>query len=136
MEAQTGLVLLALTLFAAKHCVADFVLQTDWMFRGKGIYGHPGGLAHAGLHMLASLPALALLAWGLGLTPAPALAAIGILTLAEGIVHYHIDWSKEALARHLDATPDTRRFWVLIGADQLLHTLTYIALTATKLSFA
>lgn len=125
MDMQTATVLLALTLFAVKHLVADFLLQTGWMYRGKGIYGHPGGLAHAGLHMLGSLPALTLLG--------PGLFGVLLLVLAEGVVHYHIDWTKEALTRRHAPDMMQRPFWMLLGADQFLHRLTYLALTAAAL---
>lgn len=120
MALETGTVLVAFTLFAAKHFVADFALQTGWMFRGKGVYGHPGGLAHACVHMLGSLPALAVM----GLAP----LAILLLVVAEGIIHYHLDWGKEGLARRLGTSTQDRLFWILIGADQFLHYLTYIGM--------
>lgn len=122
MVAETSIVLVALSLFAAKHFVADFVLQTGWMVRGKGHYGHPGGLVHAGIHMLCSLPVLAVM----GLAP----VAILLLVLAEGVVHYHIDWGKEGLTRSLGTGPQNRLFWLLLGVDQLLHHLTYIGMIA------
>ena len=125
MVADTGMVLLALTLFAAKHFIADFALQTEGMVRGKRVYGHPGGLAHAGVHMLGSLPALAVI----GLAP----VAMLLLVVAEGVVHYHIDWGKEGLAHQLGANPQNRLFWFLIGADQFLHYLTYIGMIVIAL---
>ena len=118
--------LLALTLFVVKHFVADFLLQSAWMRKGKQIYGHPGGMAHACIHMLGSVPALAVL----GLSP----VFVFLLILAEGVVHYHIDWTKEALNRHFGVDTLQRRFWVLIGADQCLHHLTYLAMTAIALT--
>ncbi len=127
MDAESGMLLMAMTLFAAKHFVADFALQTRWMLRGKGIYGHPGGVAHAGLHMLGSLPALAVL----GLAP----IAILLLVLAEGILHYLIDWGKEQLTQRLGTSPQDRKVWLLLGVDQLLHYLTYIGLIFIALRF-
>ncbi len=112
--------LIALAVFQIKHLVADFLLQTPYMFRNKGTYGHPGGLAHAGLHGVLSLPAL----WVLGAGPAAAL----MLVLAEMVAHYHIDWAKEQLGRRLGTTPEQARFWHLLGADQFLHQMTYLAL--------
>ena len=120
MDAATGMLLLALALFALKHFVADFVLQTAWMVKGKAVYGHPGGFAHAGIHMLGSLPVLALM----GIAP----LGIMLLLLAEGLAHYHIDWSKEALLRHFATNMHGRPFWNLVGADQLLHHLTYLGM--------
>lgn len=64
--------------------------------------------------------------WAYRLKP----AAILLLILAEGVVHYHIDWGKEGLAQRFGANPQMRLFWILIGADQLLHHLTYVGMTA------
>ena len=120
-----GLLLTMLVLFQIKHLLADFMLQSMWIVRTKGIYGHPGGLIHAGLHGGLSLPALAVpvlaqtgLGWGWALA----------LCLAEVIVHYHVDWSKEQLNRHTESIPKDRLFWVLFGMDQCIHQLTYLAM--------
>ena len=51
------------------------------------------------------------------------------ILLAEYVVHYHIDWAKEQLVRRFDWR-DGARFWNAIGFDQLLHGLTYLAITA------
>jgi hypothetical protein len=123
MEPGPHMALLALGLFATKHFVSDFLLQTGWMHRGNGVYGHPGGLAHAGVLMLGSLPTLVVLG------PVVLLA----LMAGEGLIHYHIDWSKETLTRRFRAVPAQRRFWVLLGADQFLHHLTCLAMTALAL---
>jgi hypothetical protein len=128
MVAETGMVLVALTLLAAKHFFADFALQTDWMVRGKGTYCHPGGLTHAGVHMLGSMPALAVM--GLGLF------AILPLVVVEGIVHYHIDWGKQRLTHNRGTNSENRLFWLLLGADQFLHHLTYIGMVAIAVQIA
>jgi hypothetical protein len=62
------MLLLLLFLFQIKHLLADFVLQTSWMVFDKGRYGHPAGIAHAGIHGLLSAPVL--LVAGLPLLPA------------------------------------------------------------------
>ena len=79
------LLLFALAVLATKHVIFDFFLQTSYQWKNKAIYGHPGGLIHAGLGMQ----------WG----PARsfwcqhrlALVAMGIVA-GEFLVHYHIDW--------------------------------------------
>jgi hypothetical protein len=113
--------------FSLKHFIADFLLQTAWMVREKGIYGRLGGIAHAGLHGLCSLAVLAL--FGL---PASLIVALAALETA---LHYHIDYGKERLARHLGDTPADHRFWILLGFDQLLHHLTYAAMIIAALDF-
>ena len=38
----------SLVLFEVKHFLCDFVLQTAYLYRNKGIYGHRAGFIHAG----------------------------------------------------------------------------------------
>jgi hypothetical protein len=45
------LVLAAVAVLLVKHAVADFYLQTPYQYLNKGIYGHPGGLLHSGIHV-------------------------------------------------------------------------------------
>ncbi len=123
VDQATAAVLVALSILLVKHFVCDFVLQTPYVIRGKGIYGHPGGLIHAGLHGIGTLPVFLIY-------PAPAGLAAGIV-FAEMLVHYHIDWLKERIVRakgwtSLAGTP----FWIALGVDQLLHQLTYVAIVA------
>lgn len=112
----------AITLFALlllKHFVCDFVLQTPWQIAQKGIYGAPGGLVHSGIHVAGTLVAL------IAVTTPP--WTIVTVLIAEFIVHYHIDWSKEQTVRRMNWRVGAR-FWNAIGFDQLLHGLTYLAI--------
>ena len=43
---MTSVAITMLALLMVKHFVCDFVLQNKWQITGKGIYGHPGGIAH------------------------------------------------------------------------------------------
>jgi hypothetical protein len=117
-----SIILVLLAVLLAKHYVFDFVLQTPYMFRNKWIYGHPGGILHAGLHALGSIPAILIL-------PPSFLIALAIV-VGEFVVHYHIDWTKEQIERRLKLTPSDSGHFYLLGADQLLHQLTYIGMVA------
>ena len=112
--------LLCLLGLQIKHFLADFCFQTPYMLRNKGRYGHPGGLMHAGVHGLLTLPVLALLA--------PVGAGVLGLVLAEMVVHYHVDWTKEQLSSGAAPGGDSPRFWMIVGADQLAHQGTLLAL--------
>ena len=103
-----------------KHFVADFPLQTSWMAKTKGIYGHRGGLIHAGIH--------AALTFGVLVVFGVPLLAVLVLVAVEWVIHYHIDWAKQAYTIPKGLTPADSQFWVLIGFDQLLHQLTYVGL--------
>ena len=112
-----------ITYLMCKHMLADYVWQTPYMFRNKGRYGHPGGLVHAGLHVVMTLPLF------LFLPPATRNLAIAILA-GEFVAHYHIDWVKEKLTERYNLVPTMPRFWNLHGADQLMHGLTYVVIIA------
>jgi len=112
--------LLLLVGLQTKHLVADYLIQTPYMFRNKGRYGHPGGLLHAGIHS-------GLTAALLGMTGA-AWLIVFLLAALEFILHYHIDWAKETLTQKQKLTPNVARFWNLHGLDQWLHQLTYVAI--------
>ncbi len=115
------LVLAAVGVLMLKHAAADFFLQTPFQYCNKGIYGHPGGFLHAGIHV-ALTPLVYLL-----IAPASLLLAAAI-ALGEFVVHYHIDWTKEQITRRAGYTPQTPRFWHALGIDQLLHGLTYLVI--------
>jgi len=105
-------------LFEAKHFVCDFVLQTRYQLLNKGSYGHPAGLVHAGTHAIGSLPAL------VALTHSPPF--ISMLLIGEFLVHYHTDWLKEQINQRLALSYEHSLFWLVFGADQLVHQLTYL----------
>ena len=117
---QIALVGILILLF--KHLVFDFFLQTSYQYRNKGIYGHPGGILHAGLHALGTTPVF------LWIAPSKALAAA--IIVGEFVVHYHLDWTKDQVNKRLKLTADDARFWWTLGVDQFLHDATYVAIVA------
>jgi hypothetical protein len=122
MTDQTFLLLIVLLVLLTKHVIFDFVLQTAAQVKTKGIYGHPGGLLHAGGHALGTCAAFAVI------TP-PIAVAIGIV-VAEFGLHYHIDWLKEKIGVALSLRPDQGPYWWIFGIDQWLHQLTYLGIAA------
>lgn len=127
---MTGLaatVLLAMLAFETKHFVCDFVLQTPYQFMNKGIYGHAGGLIHAGLHMLGSIPALLILTTN----PLP----VVLLLAAEFAIHYHTDWSKMRVDERFKLTGGMHVYWIVFGIDQFVHQLTYIGMIFAVLKY-
>lgn len=123
-----GGVLAALLLFEVKHYLADFQWQTLWMVRTKGRYGHVGGLVHAGLHGVLSVPVLLLMAaWMPTIMPTGLLVG---LVIAEGVIHYHIDWLKARVAARRGIDEGDRAYWHLLGLDQAAHRLTYLGMAA------
>lgn len=118
--------LILIFLLFTKHFFIDFPLQTKYQYLNKGTYGHPGGLLHAGLH-------------GIGTYFVLSFCTIPYLlyfALADFVLHYHIDWAKMKLNKVLKWRPTTHeQFWWLLGLDQYLHALTYIAIVYYALTF-
>jgi hypothetical protein len=105
-----------------KHSLCDYPFQTLFMLRNKGTYFHLGGIVHAGLHAVCTMAAFFVVA--------PTLLLGAAIIVGEFLVHYHVDWTKEQIIRRKGWTPAQREFWWAIGADQLLHHLTYIGIAA------
>lgn len=128
MSDLTAAVLVVFLILEIKHFIFDYPAQTGYQLNNKGIYGHPGGILHAGLHGLGTTAAF------LVITPP---LAIGVLIVAgEFLIHYHVDWSKDQIMRRLGSTSTDRTFWLAIGADQLVHHLTYVGIAAILVAVA
>jgi Protein of unknown function (DUF3307) len=118
-------VLLAIGLLQFKHFLCDFIFQTARHAQWKGVYGHPAGLQHSGIHAFGTIPCLLIV----GVMP---LMAVSI-AMAEFVVHYHADWAKEQITRRAKWTPADHMFWNALGADQLIHHFTYLAIVSILL---
>jgi hypothetical protein len=133
-----GFILVAITYLIVKHYVLDFTpLQTPWMFLNKGKYGHPGGVVHSLLHALVSAPVFLWCATWVSWWPEAQwhglteLQLIGALITFEFFVHYHMDWFKVWFQTLMGWQPHTHpQYWNLLGIDQLVHYLTYVAMIA------
>ena len=114
-------VLILLLLLQIKHYYADFAIQTYQQTVRKGIYRDLVGISHSLDHVWASIVALFLFSF---IHPI-SLGAMILLPLIEGIIHYHIDWTKV----HFGCKDLTKPvFWNQCGLDQLAHQLTYIGM--------
>ena len=107
--------------FATKHYLADFLLQTNWMARGKEARTAWVGplLAHVAVHAAFALAIL--------LAAAPRL---WWLAAVDAGVHTGVDRGKALVTQHYPCGVDQPRFWWLLGADQYIHQLTNIGLAA------
>lgn len=102
-------------LFRLKHFMADYLLQTSWMARGKEKeVGWAGALfAHAGVHAIGTTAIAAIFA--------PSMMFLGAIDL---LVHAGIDKTKASIRRF---QPNQPAFWWAHGVDQEAHHLTHFA---------
>jgi hypothetical protein len=123
-----SLTLALITVLFVKHFVVDFLLQDPYQYLNKGTYGHLGGIVHSGLHTIATFVLLGLI--GLAYPHFhPTFELVVAIALIEGIIHYHIDYLKVNINTKLGWGPTTHEeYWWLLGADQLLHSLTYVGI--------
>ncbi len=113
-----------LLVVALKHFVADFVLQTNWIARGKErATGWALPLAaHVAIHGAMTL-AIALVfnpaAWWI--------AGVDI------VIHALVDRGKSMISQAAHWPITDARFWWLLGFDQFLHQVTNVGLVAALL---
>jgi Protein of unknown function (DUF3307) len=119
MAPETLTLLVLLAGFQVKHFICDGPLQSKAMVDAKSIYGAKLGLVHAAVHGIGTYVVLAFV------TP---LAAV--LAIADFVIHYHIDFSKENIVKAQGWTVKDGPFWWALSADQMLHQLTYLGLLA------
>lgn len=117
-----AIVCLMFALVFAKHLIFDFITQGPYQYKNKGTYGHPGGILHSAAQAVGSFIVL------FNFATLPVLSGLCIL---EFLIHYHIDWAKMNINAHLNLTPtNSEYFWWLLGFDQFLHYMTYVAMIA------
>ena len=112
------LLLLAMTF---KHYVADFLLQTTWMARGKE--RSFGWFAPLAVHVLCHTG----FTLAIALLLAPRLWWLAIVDL---VIHATIDRCKALVGNRGGWDAQDSAFWWLIGFDQLLHQITNIGLAS------
>jgi hypothetical protein len=110
---------------ALKHYLADYILQVNWIARGKEL--REGWFAPFAVHVLIH----AALTLSIALVIAPRL---WWLAGADLVAHAAIDRCKTLVARWGVWTTHQIQFWWLSGLDQLLHQVTNVALAAAFLA--
>jgi hypothetical protein len=116
-QIPTQLLIWAVALFIIKHLLADFLLQTSWMAKGKeSVEGWLAPLlAHVAVHAIGTLLVTLLLA--------PQMAW---LALVDFIVHGLIDKGKTLVQQRYRFKVEQAAYWWLLGTDQTLHHLTHL----------
>lgn len=107
----------------------DFSLQRPYQYLNKGTYGHPGGILHAGIHSIGTFLVLSIIYFGFILGSCISFWNVVLLSLLDGVVHYHIDWAKVKICLKKDLKcNNSEDYWILLGFDQYLHYLTYVVI--------
>jgi hypothetical protein len=119
-------ILLLLLLLQIKHWYADFVIQTYMQTVKKGVWLNPIGISHSVDHIWGTLTVLLILNF---FVPIPVWIIL-IIALAEGIIHYFIDFVKVKYGCKDNTKP---LFWNQFGMDQLAHQTCYIIIAAILL---
>jgi hypothetical protein len=86
------------------------------MIQEKAHYGRIGGIFHSAIHGVATLIIVLIFTGNLWL-------AIS-MSIIDSTVHYHIDWFKSQISKKYSISD--RAFWNWLGADQMIHSLTYV----------
>lgn len=110
--------IILITALLLKHTVADYFMQYGWMLKDKASYGAFGGLMHAGWHGALTLLVLLLA------TDIPTVYML-LLSGLDTVLHYHIDYLKSNLWKKKAYQPYEQQYWMIHGADQFAHILTY-----------
>ena len=119
-------VLLFLGALQVKHFICDGPLQSKAMVDEKRHYGARLGVLHAAIH---GFGALIVMLMFVGLVPLSF-----TLALADALIHYHVDFTKENVVRKMGWTVVQGPFWWAMSFDQMLHQVTYLALAAFAFS--
>jgi hypothetical protein len=90
------------------HFIADFVLQTDAMAKGKSSSNR-----WLGLHIMVYTAPFLVLGWK--------------YALVNGASHFAIDWCTSRMTSRLWKAGRVHDFFVVIGFDQFLHVAILIA---------
>ena len=115
-----------LLVFQVKHFVADYLLQPGWVLRGKGDLRQPADTFMPACMRWARCRRFSLPGWASWRSPHS--------RLAEFVIHFTIDHTKARLSRDSKSGPNTRAYWAMHGADQLMHQLTYAGLIYAALA--
>ena len=121
---------------ALKHFFADGLWQTEWHYKNKGTFLHPGGIVHSLNHGIGALAAI--LVWKFLMQSDLSMAMVGGLALFDFITHYIIDYCKmnltkgkgySAMGEDKEGRPCqmiyNNKFYVWLVADQCAHFTVY-----------
>ena len=117
-------------LLCVKHFIADLYLQALYIKPSrKWIYLDNKAHRHALHHAILSAVVF-LLCWGWWWLAA-------VMLMVDYVTHWHIDWAKTRIARHLNWAEAThpRGYWFLQTLDQITHFVIYFGMVWCAVNF-
>jgi len=114
-----------LVLLQIKHWYIDFVNQTPEEVKYKGVFLDIRGIKHSFKQGLGTFVALCIWLILMDGTIGKYLPYIFILSFADFVLHYHIDWTKMNYGNRDITTP---AFWNHLGLDQMAHQFCYLGI--------
>lgn len=130
------LITIAAVLFTIKHYLCDFQFQTPYMLGKMNKTNWVAPLAaHCGAHALGTLLTIAILMVCIVPLSKPlyfvayykvTFGKVLLLISAEFAIHFVMDRIKASPNLWGRWGPTDREFWLALGVDQAVHTLTYI----------
>ena len=117
-------------LLCVKHFIADLYLQALYIKPSrKWIYLDHKAHRHALHHAILSAVVF-LLCWGWWWLAA-------VMLMVDYVTHWHIDWAKTRIARHLNWAEAThpRGYWFLQTLDQITHFVIYFGMVWCAVNF-
>jgi len=115
--------LIVFSIILWSHFIADFVCQTDWMAKNKSS-NHKALLAHIATYTVVIY--VSMMSFFFGIDRLDLYISTVYWALLNGALHLVVDFFTSRLTSHLWAKGDTHNFFVAIGFDQFLHSITLI----------
>lgn len=107
------------------HYLSDFVAQTDWMATQKSTSNKALAI-HIAAYSSTMLGVMYLCMLAFGFYSIPLIALLSWVAL-NGAMHFGTDYVSSRMSKRAYESGNLRRFWAIIGADQLVHLVTLFA---------
>jgi len=115
---------LVVSLILWHHFIADFVCQTDWMAKNKSS-NYKALLAHVAVYTVVLGSGISSFFYFADVMPIDYTLVV-FWALLNGILHGVVDFCTSRASSYFWSKGDTHNFFVVIGFDQFLHSITLI----------
>lgn len=118
---ETSILIILCVVFFA-HWVADFIFQADEMAKGKSTYNFYLGshvIVYSIIMLMITFPLSIFVEW-------ITFEHVVVFAIFNGTVHFFVDYVTSRLSKKQWERGNIHNFFVIIGADQLIHILTLL----------